>query len=221
MKGNSNRSAHLARTKGWGERKAWDKKMKKSLTIIFTLFLLLFTACGKKEEEAEQSTVIVSDKKIEEIIIGDFGSEYYNVSELQAEIQGWIEQYASLSGTGEKVVLKGCETKGGVAIIQMEYATAADYKNFNGKEFFHGTVAQAYEAGYSMDGHLIDVVKKETMSRNEILEQGGCHIVILEDPLLVRTEGKILAVSENVEVVSSKEALVQEGSSKLSYVMYK
>ncbi len=195
--------------------------MKKSLTIIVTLFLLLFTACGRKEEEAEQSTVIVSDKKIEEIIIGDFGSEYYNVTELQEQIQGWIEQYTGLQGTGEKVVLKGCETRGGFAVIHMEYATPADYKNFNGKEFFHGTVAQAYEAGYSMDGHLIDITKKETMSRNEILEQGGCHIVILEDPLLVRTEGKILAVSENVEVVSAKEALVQEGSKELSYVMYK
>ena len=107
----------------------------------------------------------------------------------------------------------------------MKYEAAADYKEFNGKEFFAGTISDAYDAGYTFtDMNGADGAEK--LSADQVLEMGESHIVIWEAAVPVRIPSKALYASANVKMADKKEAepVVQEengdSAEALFYVIY-
>lgn len=192
--------------------------MKKSRIIIASLLMVLFlSACG--EGGSTDTNTVSVDKKgvVTGTIIEDFAESYYDADELKRMVDKEIEDYNAKNGA-DSVTVKTYEAGDGRVRLVMDYASYKDYAGLNEKEFFAGTVRQAYDAGYefadvkSADGN-------STLSKQEVLENGDYKLVILEEAQDVKVPGKILYMSDGVELKDNKTATVKEEGG-LAYILY-
>lgn len=192
--------------------------MKKSRIIIASLLMALFlSACG--EDGSTDTNTVSVDKKgvVTGTIIEDFAESYYDADELKRMVDKEVTDYNARAGEGS-VTVKAYEAGEGSIRLVMDYASYKDYVGLNEKEFFAGTVAEAYDAGYE----FADVKSTDgsgTLLKQEVLENGDYKLVILEEAQDVKVSGKILYVSDGVELKNSKTATVKEEGG-LAYILY-
>ena len=181
---------------------------KRKLLVAVTGLSMLLGACAFTDDV--DTTTISVDKKgaVKETIIEDFDKDYYDAAELSQMIEQEITEYNSRVSADGNVELSSCEeiADGAQIKVVIEYASFADYHDMNGRVLFAGTVSDAYNAGYefvatqSADGQSIDGAK--------VLEMGDKYIVISEETLSIKTDGKIVYVSEGVSIVGDKTAVL-------------
>ena len=178
--------------------------------MLIVITILMLAGCGR-EAEVTTNTVIVEKKgKVTGAIVEDFAQDYYNSDELKQMVEEEVTSYNESSG-GEDVSLNRFEVKDGIAKVYLDYDSADTYTAFNGKTLFTGTVAETYDAGYDLDIKMTDANDSTvTIGKDDILGMGDNHIVITEEPVNVRTYGKILYISDGVSLVDYKEATVSE-----------
>ena len=178
--------------------------------MLIVITILMLAGCGR-EAEVTANTVIVEKKgKVTGAIVEDFTQDYYNSDELKQMVEEEVTSYNESSG-GEDVSLNRFEVKDGIAKVYLDYDSADTYTAFNGKTLFTGTVAETYDAGYDLDIKMTDANDSAvTIGKDDILGMGDNHIVITEEPVNVRTYGKILYISDGVSLVDYKEATVSE-----------
>lgn len=193
---------------------------KRKLLVAVTGLSLLLGACAFTDDV--DTTTISVDKKgaVKETIIEDFDKDYYDATELSQMIEQEITEYNSRVSADGNIELSSCEeiADGAQIKVVIEYASSTDYHDMNGRVLFAGTVSDAYNAGYefvamqSADGQSIDGAK--------VLEMGDKYIVISEETLSIKTDGKIAYVSEGVSIVGDKSAVLPDDGEKLSYIIY-
>lgn len=196
---------------------------KGALAVSLLSAVCLMSACSFMTADYTQDTVVVNKKgTVSGIIVEAFDKDYYNGEELEQMIHDEITAY---NDGGEAIELKKFEiTEEGNAFVNMTYQSAADYKSFNEKELFTGTVLDAYNAGYE----FVDMQSVEEggagIQADEVLEKGSMHIVIFEEPVEVRVSGAITYVSEGVSIIDKKSAKAEtsqeEESQKIFYIIY-
>ena len=80
---------------------------------------------------------------------------------------------------------------------------------------------EAFDAGYDLDVTLKSVTEEgTTVGRQDILEMGERHIIVLREAVAVRPWADILYVSGDVEAAGSREA-VSTDPQALSYIIFR
>lgn len=191
---------------------------KKRLVMAVAGLALLLGGCAFGGQI--DTTTISVDKKgvVTETIVESFEKDYYDITGLETMVSGEITTYNNAAGS-EAVKLKSCEEMDTQQVkVTIEYVSSNDYTNMNDRELFCGTVSDAYSAGYeftamkSEDGQSIEGTK--------ILELGEKGMVISEEALSIRVPGKIVYVSEGVNMVGENTAVLPDDGDKLSYIIY-
>ena len=183
--------------------------MKKIRTLLVLGCLAsLICACGFGEKVDTTTVFFDKDGEIQETIVEDFAQPYYDVEELKSDIQEEVSKYNAEVGTEEAVTLGDVElTDEKVICVEMRFKTCGDYKAFNDRELFWGTVAEAYSAGYEFTT-MRDVGKEDViLSAKDVLEKGDMHIVILEEAQQIVVPGEILYISDGVSVIEEDRAV--------------
>ena len=212
---------------------------KRKIGMIAGVLLsgLLLSGCigsdaESKAEAAESSHTIIEvqkDGNIIETITEDFSADYYEEEDLRNMILSEVAEF-NRDAEGDISVDK-LEAKSGTITVRMKYPSADAYTQYNSTPFdnrslFCGTVAQAYDAGYSLDVALKKVGdEEETIGKEEILGMGERHMLISEVPFRVNTFDKILFVSDNVTLLGKSQAdmMADENGESLGkyYIIFK
>lgn len=183
--------------------------------------LLLFTGCGK---EALADTTTISVQKngtVGSVVVENFEKEYYSEEELKGQVEADVAAFNKANGA-DSITFEKLQVKEGIAALEMTYQNAQAYVDFNGEEFFCGTVAKAYEADYSLDVTLKNASDEtQTIDKSGILENGEMHLVITAEPVLIKTYSNILYFSGNVTLINNKEASVLPKDGQLAYILFK
>lgn len=189
------------------------------LAMISVICASGLTACSALNNSGEMvtSVSINKDGSISSRIVDDFGEDYYDEEGLKSMIEDAIADYGRQSPSST-VTLKTCKADDNMINVEMEYGDYKAYSGFNGENFFAGTVQEAYEAGYDLDFELSPVDNKDTgvISKQDILNMGGNHIVIMEresgdegdafiiEPVRINCFDDVLYVGEGISSVSRK-----------------
>lgn len=183
--------------------------MKRRSIAIFLTVLLSLTGCGGIEK-AKESTVTVSDEGVvTEALIEEFLSEDYDETELEKSIREMVDTYNTESGKDAVKIMK-IQVKEGEATALLQYESDEVYREFNQVDFFTGTVGQAKEEGFTFAETFQDTEGKEVASG---IIPDSCtdqQLIIVREPLNVLVPGKILYVSNNMKILSSKEAKLEQ-----------
>lgn len=183
--------------------------MKRRSIAIFLTVLLSLTGCGGIEK-AKESTVTVSDEGVvTEALIEEFLSEDYDEKELETSIRQMVDTYNTESGKDAVKIMK-IQVKEGEATALLQYESDEVYREFNQVDFFTGTVGQAKEEGFTFAETFQDTEGKEVALR---IIPDSCtdqQLIIIREPLNVLVPGKILYVSNNMKILSSKEAKLEQ-----------
>ena len=102
--------------------------------------------------------------------------------------------------------------------VRIKYKNAKDYGSIHNREFFVGTVSEAKEAGFILDGlHAAQAQSAKELTPVEQMTQE--MIVICEEEMDVEIGGDILYISDNVSLKSSGLVTVGE-SDTYSVIIY-
>lgn len=196
--------------------------MKKiGLMLLSLLISMALFGCG--QEKSDDTTTVSVDKngKVVGSIVEDFDRDYYVEDELKEMIASDIEKYNASSGD-EHVELDTVSVSDGVARTTLTYKNWESYAGFNDVTFFEGTVADAYNAGYSFDDIILKSATEDgvTLDKSGILEEGSMHIIITDENINVKTFKNIAYISNNVTLVNKKEAAVSETDEPVAYILF-
>nr|MBQ8252218.1 hypothetical protein [Lachnospiraceae bacterium] len=180
----------------------------------------LICACGLGNKVDTTTVSFAKDGEVTEIIVEDFSQPYYDMEELKTDIQAEISQYNANAGAEDAVELGDVElTDENVICVEMNFKSSEDYKAFNEKELFWGTVADAYSAGYEFTSMRDAGQEGVVLSAKDVLEKGDMHIVILEEAQQVVVPGKIAYISDGISVIEDGRAVnLNEGQT--AFILY-
>ena len=209
------------------------------MTAGILLAGLLLWGCGgqtaKNQEEAaiEMTSAcaieVMKDGSILETITEEFAKEYYDEESLKSMILSEVADF-NRSHESDTISVDKLEHKNGKITVRMRYPSADIYTEYNADEYnakalFHGTVAEAYDAGYTLDISMTDVKGEQTIDKEDLLGMGSEKMIISEAPLQIKVPGKILYVGEKVEADGKDEVymLTDEAGEAAGkyYVIYK
>ena len=183
--------------------------MKKSLGLCLVLTgALLLSGCGQKFEPTESTIFVTSKGVVKSAVMESFEEDYYNFTELTGKIESAVQEYCA-NGNEGAVEVESLTEADGMVTLQMQYANAAVYSEFNDMVLFSGTLSEAKMAGYSL-GELYD-------TEGQMVE-----VTAEEEIICIQTTGKIKYVSDNVTMIDSKLArAVEAGAGHPAFVVYK
>lgn len=187
--------------------------------VLLVLTAAVLTGCGKSFS-ADTDTVYVQKKgAVKGANVATFDKEYYSQDELESFINDTVDTYVAKAGEGT-VSVKEFAVADGVAHVYLDYADIEDYADFNGVDFYAGTVLDAQAEGYDIPNALTAVTDKDTTWDAE-----GNKIVIIGQQTQVRVDGTILFVSSNVNVADKNTADVTydilDEEAQPAYIVYK
>lgn len=189
--------------------------------IIMMAVLCLLTGCGDEAAPDRNTVSIQKDGTIRQTIVEPFEPEYYDIEELRAMTQ---EKIAQLGGAGEAIVCDSMKEENGRIVVEITYQTDADYRNFNNRELFSGTVSEASAQGYTFQ----DLVGTdgEAVGAEVISTAGENRVVIVQtkagEALDVSVYGKIVYTSGNIALSGQKNAAIAAGEGDaVSYVVFR
>ena len=195
--------------------------MRKAVQIglISVLTVTFLTGCGA-EFSADKDTVYVQKKgTVKGANVADFDKDYYDETELSDFITDTVDTYVAKAGEGT-VAIREFAVEDGIAHVYLDYAGAEDYAEFNGVEFYAGTVLDAKANGYDIPDAFTAVTDTETTWDAE-----GNKIVIVGQQTQVQVDGTILFVSENASVTGKNTADVTydilDEEAQPAYIVYK
>lgn len=203
--------------------KKWNNIPKVMSAIILASYLLAGCGNGKSTPSADISTVsIKKDGTIEHMIIDRFDEEHkewFDIDSLTATAQ---EKITDFSDGTDNIVLESAEEKDGKVIVKMIYKSGDDYTQFNNRELFYGTVAEASAMGYS----IRNVFAEDGTALKDTKQIWENHVVIIQtkegEELDINVYDKILYTSDNVVRSGNNDVIINSGESdKISCIVFK
>lgn len=198
------------------------KKSVLSLVLIICIIAGCLVGCkDKASNESYDETTINVDKngKITETIVDSFDKEYYNIDELRNAFNAEIDQYNAIVGRSA-AELKDIKTENNNVYVSVSFEDMKAYKAIQNKEFFFGTIKEAYEAGYRFDITMKGVENGDRIEKVQIMGMSDKHIVIFNEVARISTYRPIIYVSANVDVLKDKTARSSsESGSGLCYIV--
>lgn len=194
--------------------------MRKMVLLLLAAALLLAGCGGDKDTEEATNLEFRKNGQVVHTIVEDFSASYYSLDELMSDVQSQVDTYNGNAGS-RRITVDSAEVKDGVITMVMTFQNAGDYSSFYRQALFCGTVKEAFDAGYDLDVTLKSVTEEgTTVGRQDILEMGERHIIVLREAVAVRPWADILYVSGDVEAAGSREA-VSTDPQALSYIIFR
>lgn len=211
------------------------RHLKKIMAWTVACFSLcaMFTGCGTGKDVnvpvTSNTLEVTADGHLIAYIVESFDKDYYDINELKTMVDGEITKYnetkanlVSEAGqmpiTVDKVIMAEDGSK--KAVVALNFANAAVYTDYMGKEAFYGTVAQATEKGYVLDGMLKAVKGDEPFIGETLKKSQDKMILIIKDAVTVRTYDKVQYLSRNASITA--EGFVNaETKDELKYIIIK
>lgn len=195
------------------ERKYMQGKKFGILLAVLLALCPFWAGCGDETETVQVTSLrIGKDGSVTSDIVEDFGEENYTLESLEAMIREEAEHY-NAGGSPNAVTLESIamsETEEGKVLVTMQYASSADYMEFNGVELFYGTPAEAEAAGFQLNVELIGASDAGSrIGQAQILDMKDAHILIIRQSAQVSQvilPGKILYMSEGTQLAGNRTA---------------
>ena len=194
--------------------------MRKMVLLLLAAVLLLAGCGGNNGTEDITNLEFRKNGEVVHTIVEDFSASYYSLDELMDDVQAQVDAYNEKAGS-KRITIGSAEVKEGVITMTMTFKDASDYSSFYRQALFCGTVKDAFSAGYDLNVTLKSAKEDGTsVGRQDILEMGDRHIIVLREPVTVKPYADILYVSESVEVTGNREAAATD-SQALSYIIFR
>ena len=205
--------------------------------VIWTVACLslcaMFVGCGKTGDvnvPITTNTVEVSeDGRLIAYSVEDFDKDYYDINELKSMVDEEIAAYntakanlVTQEGSTPVIVEKVAMAEDGSkkAVVALSFQNAALYSDYMGKEAFLGTVSDAAEKGYVLDGMLKSVKNDELLIGEQLKKSQDKTILIIKDSVMVRTYNDVQYLSKNASL--TKEGFVNaQTQGELKYIIIK
>lgn len=208
--------------------KAARQKQKLMMTGILAVILVVVIVIavlllgGKSAYATDTNTLyLLEDGRVVSNSVESFDGEAYSEKELKSYIKNVVDTYNAENENAVKQ--KMLKVKDGAATLVMEYATAEDYEEFEGIEFFAGTLADAVAAGYTFEGEFANVAdgSAKACTAEEFLGSAEYKVVIVKANINVSLkemkEAQICVVSaENTESVKDGVVVIKNGANILA-----
>lgn len=197
--------------------------MKKLISLCLLALCLFLTGCS--EEIPEENTIAI-DKKgvVTYTVVEEFGKDFYDLQELRGDIEEEIENYNRNFGS-DPLTLKTLEADQGTIVMQLRFAGAEDYEkyyaDYSGAVLFAGTIEEAREAGYNLDGEFLGADGSLT-DITQLSNPEKLKVLITNEAISIQVPGEIQCVSPSgcVTILEKKKALVKE-EAKQACIIYK
>lgn len=189
--------------------------MKKTagLCPAILIMALSLSGCGGVSMDVGTNTLYVgSNGKITEVIVEDFGEDYYDEDELKSYIDDAVASYQEENGKSG-IEVKKYEVKNGVARLLMEYDGYDSYASFNEAKLYTGTLLQAQADGYDFDVNFKtpdESAETGTEAATVPEEEAATENVIQGQIIEENTETAWEPASETVSGISADEVLSEE-----------
>lgn len=183
--------------------------MKKwKIIVMLALMAGSLAGCSKKFEPTETTVKLNKDGTLQTAVIDTLDKDYYSADELQTTIDSAVAQY---NGSTEEppIVVKKYEVVEDTVNLYMDYATAADYQEFNEVIMYAADLQGAYDNSYEFPETFQQVEKGKvtgTVTKDEILSGLNYYVMIYSEEIDVEVPGNIVYVSPNVTVTGKKTA---------------
>lgn len=197
--------------------------MKKISQIILVLMAAaMLSGCTGESEVAEQgnSIQVAKDGSVVGTLVNVLDQSYYDSEELKSMIETEISETNTTLGT-TAVTLEDyqCDAAGNVK-VKVKYTDSAAYAAFNGGTFYCGNAVTAKDT-YGLNGTFLDV-KDGKITTDDAVVSEDAKVVVLSENINVTVPGKIVAITDNVEMIGKKSASVSLKSEEdLAYIVYK
>lgn len=174
--------------------------MQKGKIVLLVLVMAAsLVGCGRDKTPEVSSVSIGKDGVILHQIVGGF-EQNYDMDELQKLATDRVAEYCEENGDNS-VTLESVDKADDKVVIQLHYATGADYKDFNHREMFIGSVAEANEQGYQLENVAFVSPDGQPMEVGYMEEQDKTQIVIIgtkpTEELMVNVSGKVLYINQS------------------------
>lgn len=182
------------------------KSIKFAASLAACAMMLAGCSSTKLPEVIETTTISIDDEGgITSYLVEEFNKEYYNVSELTQMAVEDAASYNEEHQEGETIPLTVVDVNeiagdgGDMVVLQHKYNSAEDYAQYNGSEFFYGTVEEALAEGYDL-GALLNSVKDNTpLSQEELMKNPGkTYVLITDAKAVIYCPHKITHVGDGV-----------------------
>lgn len=206
-------------------------RKRKIMLLVLAFLLFVLNGCGKAQKEQEQEPSdtgaynvvdVKKDGSVINTIEEPFEQEYYSEERLKDLILSEVADYNQEAGESRVEVKKLSVKKNAVKLV-MKFKTAEDFGAFNQHEFFYGSVADAYDAGYDMDIAWKENGGDGSITKAELLEMGSRKLIIAEgfqkEDIIVKASGKILYTGGAAQAEGKDTAVFPQ--QELSYLVCK
>lgn len=198
------------------------KKLSQLIVMIMVTGMMVGCA-GTSVAEQGNSVQIGKDGSITGTLVDILDQSYYDSEELKSMI---VEEIAKANNTQGSTAVElsdyECDTSGNVK-VKIKYTNGDAYEAFNGGTFFSGDAVAAKDT-YGLNGNFLDVQDGKLTTEDAVVSEDA-KVVILSENLNVYVPGKIVAITDNVEITGKKSASVkltnEEGEEELAYIVYK
>lgn len=209
-------------------------KYRVLLTVFMCLAIVTGCSAGKvRMSDVRESTIgINGDGTVSEVVIESFDQDYYSLSELtdyvneqvdafnQANPQEQPENRKADAGEITAVTVQDVseDTEEKTARLALDYLNMDVYNLFNGTglEFLDMEEAVLDERIAAL-ADLISVKTGEEIAFSEIAGSEKLHVICTDEPLRIRTGGKIVYYSKAVSLIDAKTALTADGQSVIVF----
>ena len=177
--------------------------------LLLAAASLALAGCSMRFSAEEDAVYVNKDGEIIGAIVEPFDKDYYDGEELETLLDQEVAEYNGENGRNS-IEVDSLDVSGGEVKVMMNYATWADYANFNDVEFFAGVLSDIQGRSYGVGVTFLDTSGNTAVSLDEM--DGNLRVILLEEPIVVQTSGKIVYVSDNVSIEGDKLARVQGAS---------
>ncbi|MGN0361650.1 MAG: hypothetical protein ACI4ET_02305 [Bilifractor sp.] len=176
-------------------------------TGVLATAVMFATAGCSLPNSIENTTVSVGEEgNVTENIVESKDDEDYTEDDLKQYIQDAVTSYDS--GNKGSVKLESCSVDDNSVTIRMSYASMDDYSGFNNVTAFLGTLAEAENAGFSMDQNFLDGYGNAADPDVLSSRAKEWKVLILSEPVMVRLPDKILYATDNVTITGRLTATI-------------
>ena len=196
------------------------KKISQIILVLMAAVMLAGCAGGNEVAEQGDSIQIAKDGSITGILTDVLDQSYYDSDELKTMIETEIAE-ANITLGIQAVTLEDyeCDSAGNVK-VKVKYADSNAYTAFNGGTFYCGDAVTARDT-YGLKGNFLDV-KDGKVTTDDAVVSEDTKVVVLSENINVSVPGKIVAITDNVEITGKKSASVGLKSEEdLAYIVYK
>ncbi len=209
------------------------KKKKAVLTAAVLLAAVWSAACsrsaGKAWDASENSIYVADDLSVKSAMVytSEKENELYSADGLAEFAKEQIRAYNEEQGASAEaenakgkeklpVALERCSLEGKTGTLVFDYASADDFVTFSSENGDNTHTVTSLQIADTDTETIPDLTFKSLSGKaaepQTASETKGSHMIITDGSAKIYTEGKILFVTDGVNVVSSYSAVTPEGT---------